>query len=45
MSRTINFIEILYIFGQIDMQLRDDLISCVENEINDKDVDLFNQTQ
>ena len=43
MSRTINFIETLYIFGQIDRQLRDDLIACIKNEINDKNVDLFNQ--
>jgi len=43
MSRTINYIEVLYVFGQIDKQLRDDLISCIENEINDKHVDLFNQ--
>jgi len=43
MPRTLNYIHILYIFGEIDKQLRDDLISCIENEINDKDVDLFNQ--
>jgi len=43
MSRTLNYIHILYIFGEIDRQLRDDLIACIKNEIKDKDVDLFNQ--
>ena len=43
MSRTINYIHILYIFGDINRQLRDDLIACIKNEINDKNVDLFNQ--